>query len=86
MVPFLLRTESLGRPSPLVEKDRSTGTWQMLVPRTETSCNVFGTNDLASLTGWGGGARRQCRGLCLESLATLPMLQPPRPVVLSVRR
>ena len=42
-------------PGPLVEKDRSTGTWQMLVPRTETSCNVFGTNDLASLTGWGGG-------------------------------
>ena len=42
-------------PGPLVEKDRSTGTWQMLVPNTETSCNVFGTNDLASLTGWGGG-------------------------------
>ena len=42
-------------PGPLVEKDPSTGTWQMLVPRTETSCNVFGTNDLASLTGWGGG-------------------------------
>ena len=28
-------------PGPLVEKDPSTGTWQMLVPRTETSCNVF---------------------------------------------
>lgn len=42
-------------PDPLVEKDRRTGTWQMMVPRTETSCNVFGTNDLASLTGWGGG-------------------------------
>ena len=42
-------------PGPLVEKDRRTGTWQMMVPRTETSCNVFGTNDLASLTGWGGG-------------------------------
>jgi integrating conjugative element protein (TIGR03756 family) len=42
-------------PGPLVERDRRTGTWQMLVPRTESSCNVFGTNDLASLTGWGGG-------------------------------
>jgi integrating conjugative element protein (TIGR03756 family) len=42
-------------PGPLVEKDRSTGTWQMLVPWPESSCNVFGTNDLASLTGWGGG-------------------------------
>ncbi len=42
-------------PGPLMEKDRSTGTWQMLVPQSESSCNVFGTNDLASLTGWGGG-------------------------------
>ena len=42
-------------PGPLVEKDRSTGTWQMLVPQPESSCSVFGTNDLASLTGWGGG-------------------------------
>ncbi len=42
-------------PGPLVEKDRGTGTWQMLVPRVESSCKVFGTNDLASLTGWGGG-------------------------------
>ncbi|MCP4126228.1 MAG: TIGR03756 family integrating conjugative element protein [Gammaproteobacteria bacterium] len=42
-------------PGPLVEKDRRTGTWQMLIPRSESSCSVFGTNDLASLTGWGGG-------------------------------
>ncbi|MCG8047509.1 MAG: TIGR03756 family integrating conjugative element protein [Candidatus Thiodiazotropha endolucinida] len=42
-------------PGPLVEKDRTTGTWQMLLPRPEASCSVFGTNDLASLTGWGGG-------------------------------
>ncbi len=42
-------------PGPLVEKDRKTGTWQMMVPRTESGCKVFGTNDLASLTGWGGG-------------------------------
>ena len=38
-----------------MEKDRSTGTWQMLLPLSESSCNVFGTNDLASLAGWGGG-------------------------------
>ncbi len=42
-------------PGPLMEKDRSTGTWQMMVPRTESSCDVFGTNDLATLEGWGGG-------------------------------
>ena len=42
-------------PGPLLEKDRRTGTWQMMVPLSESSCNVFGTNDLASLTGWGGG-------------------------------
>ncbi|HFD87130.1 MAG TPA: TIGR03756 family integrating conjugative element protein [Gammaproteobacteria bacterium] len=42
-------------PGPLMEKDRGTGIWQMLAPRTESSCSVFGTNDLASLTGWGGG-------------------------------
>jgi integrating conjugative element protein (TIGR03756 family) len=42
-------------PGPLVESDSSTGIWQMLVPELESSCDVFGTNDLASLTGWGGG-------------------------------
>jgi len=42
-------------PGPLVEKDRRTGTWQMLLPLPESSCNVFGTNDLAIPSGWGGG-------------------------------
>jgi len=42
-------------PGPLVETDRSTGTWQMLLPRTDSSCKVFGINDLGSLVGWGGG-------------------------------
>jgi len=42
-------------PGPLVEKDARTGNWQMLAPRAEASCDVFGTNDLASLSGWGGG-------------------------------
>jgi len=42
-------------PGPLKEKDRHTGTWQMLAPRPELTCGVFGKNDLASLNGWGGG-------------------------------
>lgn len=42
-------------PGALIERDERTGTWQMLAPRTETSCKVFGTNDLMSLAGWGGG-------------------------------
>ena len=42
-------------PGPLVEKNHRTGTWQMLVPTPELTCNVFGTNDLASINGWGGG-------------------------------
>ena len=42
-------------PAPLVEMDKTTGTWQMLSPHVESSCNVFGLNDLPSLTSWGGG-------------------------------
>lgn len=42
-------------PGPLIETDYRTGTWQMLLPKTETNCKVFGINDLASITGWGGG-------------------------------
>lgn len=42
-------------PGPLKEKDPGTGTWQMLVPKPESTCGVFGENDLASTSGWGGG-------------------------------
>ena len=42
-------------PDPLMEKDPRTGTWQMLVPKPESTCSVFGENDLASPHGWGGG-------------------------------
>ena len=42
-------------PGPLVEGDPRTGYWQMLSPKAESSCAVFGRNDLASLNGWGGG-------------------------------
>ncbi len=48
-------SQKVWSPGPLMEKDRRTGTWQMMAPITETSCNVFGTNDLATLAGWGGG-------------------------------
>ncbi len=48
-------SQKVWSPGPLMEKDRRTGTWQMLAPQTESSCSVFGTNDLASRTGWGGG-------------------------------
>lgn len=43
------------RPDPLRERDSRTGYWQMLTPRTDLSCQVFGTNDLASLNSWGVG-------------------------------
>lgn len=42
-------------PGPLMETDPTTGTWQMLLPVADSSCEVFGVNDLASLSGWGGG-------------------------------
>jgi integrating conjugative element protein (TIGR03756 family) len=42
-------------PPPLIENEPATGTWQMLMPAPEAACAVFGENDLASLTGWGGG-------------------------------
>lgn len=42
-------------PSSLKEMDEKSGTWQMLVPNKESSCGTFGSNDLASLAGWGGG-------------------------------
>ena len=42
-------------PGPLLETDARTGTWQMLAPRAEARCGVFGTDDRAGPTGWGGG-------------------------------
>ena len=42
-------------PPRLRETNGSTGKWQMLHPREQTSCEVFGTNDLFALTDWGGG-------------------------------
>ena len=42
-------------PAPLRETDASTGTWQMLIPKADSECAVFGLNDLDSASGWSGG-------------------------------
>lgn len=42
-------------PPPLVERDASTGTWQMLAPLAERSCQVFGQNDSVLPVSWGDG-------------------------------
>lgn len=36
-------------PDPVLENDPDNSTWQMLVPVTETTCDVFGTNDTANI-------------------------------------
>lgn len=48
-------SQRVWRPAPLVEDNPATGEWQMLLPKPESNCRVFGTNDLASPIGWGGG-------------------------------
>ena len=45
-------------PGPLLENNPRTGTWQMLSPQADTSCGVFGANDLARVTSWSGGPWR----------------------------
>jgi len=47
--------QKVWRPDPALEDDPDTGEWQMLLPEPESSCGLFGDNDLASPTGWGGG-------------------------------
>jgi integrating conjugative element protein (TIGR03756 family) len=42
-------------PPPLVERDASTGAWQMLAPVEQQACEVFGQNDSALLKSWGDG-------------------------------
>jgi len=45
-------SQRVWRPGPLIEKNHRTGTWQMLSPLAETTCSVFGANDLGPLAGW----------------------------------
>lgn len=47
-------TQQVWPPEPLLEGDAATGTWQMLLPVADSTCEVFGVNDLASVRGWGG--------------------------------
>ena len=58
-VPLAGNRRSFGQrvwpPGPLFEKDERSGMWQMLAPRLDATCSAFGSNDLVSLTGWGGG-------------------------------
>ena len=39
-------------PGPLKEMDADTGKWQMLAPRAEKSCGIFGQNDVKKLNSW----------------------------------
>lgn len=39
-------------PGPVIENDPENSRWQMLTPIPETSCEVFGVNDTASLLSW----------------------------------
>ncbi len=42
-------------PPPLREGDADTGVWQMLEPKTDNTCYVFGGNDSLAITGWSDG-------------------------------
>jgi hypothetical protein len=39
----------------LMERDASTGTWQMLAPLAQRSCEAFGADDTLLPTSWGDG-------------------------------
>jgi integrating conjugative element protein (TIGR03756 family) len=51
----LSANQQVWSPGPLIEADHRTGMWQMLLPEVDSGCETFGFNDLASVTGWGGG-------------------------------
>jgi integrating conjugative element protein (TIGR03756 family) len=42
-------------PGQLTEGETKMGRWQMISPKLDQKCTVFGKNDLISPTGWGGG-------------------------------
>ncbi|MCU7817949.1 MAG: TIGR03756 family integrating conjugative element protein [gamma proteobacterium symbiont of Lucinoma myriamae] len=39
-------------PGPLKEMDATSGKWQMLAPKAENSCKIFGQNDVTKLQSW----------------------------------
>ncbi len=49
------RNQRVWPPGPLHENEARTGTWQMLSPKADTSCGIFGANDLAAVTSWSSG-------------------------------
>lgn len=51
----LIDNDLVWLPPPLVERDRSTGMWQMLAPRAESACRVFGDDDSTAPTSYGDG-------------------------------
>lgn len=53
--PFGPAKANLWPPTTIREHDASTAVWQMLHPRRESSCDVFGKSDLLSVADWGGG-------------------------------
>jgi integrating conjugative element protein (TIGR03756 family) len=48
-------------PGGLIERDPTTGDWQMLAPRMTSSCEVFGSNDLTRIHSWGVGQTAEDR-------------------------
>ena len=48
-------SQRLWPPDPLLENDPATVVWQMLLLQPESTCAVFGTNDLTSISGWSAG-------------------------------
>ena len=49
------RSQRVWPPGPLLENDARSGSWQMLSPRAETSCAVFGKADVGLRTAWSSG-------------------------------
>jgi len=42
-------------PGPLSENNARTGAWQMVSPKVDSSCGIFGNNDLAQTASWSSG-------------------------------
>lgn len=51
----MIRNYMVWQPPPLVERDISTGKWQMVSPRSQNTCEVFGGNDSILPVSWGDG-------------------------------
>ena len=54
-------------PTHLNERDAETGVWQMISPKVDTTCDLFGKDD----ANWDCGSNRRIPCVCLESLASI---------------